>query len=724
MCENNIELLQERFILSQDRISGIRGEHSDKYSSFFERGASHILACMNKLSTAQFDFEELLSGDYDIELDANGYKSILTDVLYQDVNNYENSYLNPDYAAKMLGDKVGGQYCFLYNELMALIPWAYERRLEYIVIYAELFLEMYGVYEDELNEAIKLSGDSARKARMSSESSDSEVALTLDEDKLRHRNNECIYWFYHDNCKLFTYRSVARLLDTSEHSNVLIGNIIDNANLSNVSYLYAYGANITDNEVKLASYINSLSDSKIDSMASCYVNGFVKGYEASGKDLSRKSIVKVEYPIGFERVVRRSIEIFKNYNLDPIFSRDGVFSFEGGPGSRNTYLSSMNKQWIYDHKNDKGYYFDKRFYNRRLEVLEEAFNHYKDMANVFAGPAVIETFGEKDFEPVNKKSSYQYTDKQNKWNVEYLSKAGVINNKYLPRDEYSFTIIAFPIPEIGDEEFFETIFHKTMEINTLDYNSYQKMQQAIIDILDKAKSVHILGQGDNKTDITVMLHTINNPDKETLFENCVADVNIPVGEVFTSPVLKGTNGTLNVSRVFLNGLAYNDLMIKVQDGMIIDYNCSNFDDDKENKKMIFENVLYRHKSLPIGEFAIGTNTLAYRMGRDYNIESKLPILIAEKTGPHFAFGDTCYSHEEDVKTYNPDGKEIIARENECSALRNEDISKAYFNCHTDITMPFEELALIEAVLADGSTIPIIKDGLFVVEGCEELNKPL
>ena len=27
--------------------------------------------------------------------------------------------------------------------------------------------------------------------------------------------------------------------------------------------------------------------------------------------------------------------------------------------------------------------------------------------------------------------------------------------------------------------------------------------------------------------------------KESLFENCVADVNIPVGEVFTSPVLKG-----------------------------------------------------------------------------------------------------------------------------------------------------------------------------------------
>ena len=263
-----------------------------------------------------------------------------------------------------------------------------------------------------------------------------------------------------------------------------------------------------------------------------------------------------------------------------------------------------------------------------------------------------------------------------------------------------------------------------MEINTLDYNSYQKMQQAIIDILDKAECVHVLGQGDNKTDITVKLHTLNDPLKETLFENCVADVNIPVGEVFTSPVLTGTNGVLNVSRVFLNGLAYNDLTIEVKDGMVENYTCANFDDEEESKRMIYENVLFRHDTLPIGEFAIGTNTLAYKIGREYHIEAKLPILIAEKTGPHFAFGDTCYSHEEDVKTYNPDGKEIIARENECSALRNEDISKAYFNCHTDVTLPFEELGLIEAVLPDNSTIPIIKGGLFVVPGCEELNKPL
>ena len=39
----------------------------------------------------------------------------------------------------------------------------------------------------------------------------------------------------------------------------------------------------------------------------------------------------------------------------------------------------------------------------------------------------------------------------------------------------------------------------------------------------------------------------------------------------------------------------------------------------------------------------------------------------------------------------------MARENEVSALRKTDIKKAYFGCHTDITMPYDELGEITAV---------------------------
>ena len=148
------------------------------------------------------------------------------------------------------------------------------------------------------------------------------------------------------------------------------------------------------------------------------------------------------------------------------------------------------------------------------------------------------------------------------------------------------------------------------------------------------------------------------------------------------------------------------------------------DKTEENKKFIHENLLKHHDTLPLGEFAIGTNTTAYKMTNVYDIAEKMPILIAEKTGPHFAVGDTCYKYDEDNTTFNPDGKMIVARDNSVSLNRKEDISKAYFNCHTDITIPYDELGAITIIRKDGSETDIIRDGRFVLDGTQELNKPL
>ena len=125
----------------------------------------------------------------------------------------------------------------------------------------------------------------------------------------------------------------------------------------------------------------------------------------------------------------------------------------------------------------------------------------------------------------------------------------------------------------------------------------------------------------------------------------------------------------------------------------------------------------------MGEFAIGTNTTAYMTAKKYDIESLFPILIAEKTGPHFAVGDTCYSRSEDVRVYNEDGKEIVAKDNSVSVLRKTDPSKAYFACHTDITIPYDELGSIIAYDENKTAYTIIEKGRFVLEGTEELNVP-
>ena len=522
---------------------------------------------------------------------------------------------------------------------------------------------------------------------------------------------ESIYWYVSDYAEERQEYQVREIVDPSLH---FVKDIVMESDLTDLRYLYQYGEYITENEKGTARFLNTFSQEEIDAMARTYTEGFRKCFLVARKDLSKKKTVSIRFHIGFERMIRAAILQFREMGLEPVISR----------GVRRTWVAgaSANKQYDYDHREDRAYYLDKAYVERGLETWKNAFEEEKVHANGMAGPAVIEVFGEEPFSPETKKEAFRYGEKQQQLCVYEMSQRGQITNQYIKGEERSFTIIAYPLPSIGAR--FEEIFAETVKINTLDYMLYRNMQQKMIDVLDQADRVHITGKGANKTDLYVNIWKLRNPEGETAFENCVADVNIPVGEVFTSPVLEGTNGKLHVGQVYLNGLNYKNLEIDFKDGMVEKYTCTNFEDEAENKNYIRDNVLMHHETLPMGEFAIGTNTTAYRMARDYDIADKLPILIAEKTGPHFAVGDTCYSHEEDNLSYNPDGKAIVARENTVSAQRHENPEKAYLNCHTDITIPYDELDKITVIRKDGTTEDIIADGRFVLAGTEALNGPL
>ena len=486
----------------------------------------------------------------------------------------------------------------------------------------------------------------------------------------------------------------------------------------------------------MAQFMNSLPEETVRLMADTYTEGYRKGFEVMGRDLSKKSAVQIRYELGFERMVKAAIQNFREMGLDTILCRSAVWSVNQKAGKKVGYYGTpANRQYEYDHRYDEAIYLNKAFTDRKASVLRVAYEQYKKEAAAYAGPAVIETFGQEGFQPVNKPETNRLDAKQEKLSARAANETAVITNEYMPGDETSFTIIAFPVPEIGRDsrgdlspeqarERFEKIFEETIAINTLDYEKYKTIQQTIIDALDEADYVEVKGKGDNRTDLRVSLHELGDREKETNFENCVADVNIPLGEVFTSPKLSKTEGTLFVGTVYIGDFQFKNLSMTFEDGMIREYACDNFENPEEGKALVKQMILKNHDTLPMGEFAIGTNTTAYAMAGKYGILDKLPILIVEKMGPHFAVGDTCYSWAEDSAVYNPNGKEIIARDNEISILRKEDLSKAYFSCHTDITIPYSELDTIDAVRADGSRISIIADGRFVLPGVEELNVPL
>lgn len=686
------EILQERLELALLRIREIPGEDFQgaellPWKEYFTTVAKFLLLIED---TRQFLEQGKQATATRKELQQRNR------ALYEDIlpENYENSFANPAYAVKMLGEEFGVLVSFLYTEMRSLIGFTYEGRLDELVIRMELFSEVYAAFVYEQQENHKLPTYAAIR--------------------------EILYWFVSDYADVAAEERVREMVCPE---NNFAAAILRTADFTDLRYLYAYGEYVGENELKMAEFMNSLPEETIHTMADTYTEGYRIGFEVTGKDLSKKAVVDVRYQLGFERMMRRALENFEKMGLQPVIYRAASSILYNPSIYKNGFYSvSPNRQYEFDHKDDNALFLDKMYCSRKLEVMHTAFEKYKKEARGYAGPAVVETFGEKEFEPVNKPESLKMTDEQSALLVENRTQMGQLQRQYIIEEERSFTIIAFPIPEVGD--CFEELFRETIQINTLDYKKYQRIQQTIIDALDQADHCEIKGCNGNHTNLKVNLWKLKNPAKETIFENCVADVNIPVGEVFTSPVLEGTNGVLHVTRVFLNGLEYKDLEITFENGKIQNYNCANFATEEENKAFIKENILFRHKTLPLGEFAIGTNTTAYVAAKKLGVESKMPILIAEKMGPHFAVGDTCYSHAEEVKVYNPDGKEIVARDNEVAALRSVNPSKAYFNCHTDITIPYDELAELTAVKKDGDRITIIQNGRFVLPGTEELNEPL
>lgn len=685
------EAVRERLELSQDRIRSIKEEDARlPYGLYFKRTAG-FLGMIRELLTAR--------GIGEKELPESWEKLSLEELsdwnhrLYEDIlpENYGESFANPDYAADCLGKEFGPLLSFLYTELRGCIVYAFEMRLEYIAILCETFLEVYNLFTQAWEEENETPREQAVR--------------------------DALYWYVSDYVDLHLPWRIREGLDPALS---FAADIIMDSDLTDLRYLYQYGEYVSDSERRLAAFMASLPEETIEKMAHTYTEGYRRGFEVMGRDLSKKKTVVVEYQLGFERMIRRAVEQFRSLGLEPVCYRAAVESLNRrSNGKRGYYGTSANRQYDYDHRYDSALYMGNAFKERKLSILKTAYEEYKDLAAMCAGPAVVETFGEEEFEPVNKKTAFSLNDHQQELTLSYATASRQIVNQYMPGDETSFTIIAFPRPEIGPD--FEEIFKETIRINTLDYDTYQKIQQTLIDALDQAEYVRITGREGNETDLTVHLHTLNDPSRETNFENCVSDVNIPLGEVFTSPVLEGTKGLLHVKEVYVREYLFKDLRLEFEDGRVTEFSCGNFDSGKELVKQV---ILNGHSWLPLGEFAIGTNTAAYAMAKKYNIGSKLPILIAEKTGPHFAVGDTCYSFAEDSPMYNPDGKEVIARDNEISLLRKEDMSRAYFSCHTDITIPYNELGDITAVKADGSEILLIQAGQFVLPGTEELNRAL
>ena len=531
-----------RYELAVSRIREMMDEETveEKFRDYFRTVGAFVLLIdetNQKLRSGSFEkysMEELAAWN------AKLYEDILPDV-------YDRSYGNPAYATEKLGAEYGPVLSALYAEIRGAIAYVYEQKIEYLDILFELFVEIYNQFEE---------GPVVKNVQ------------------------DTIYWYASDYCDVFV---ADRILEQVDASRSFATDIIRKSDLTDLRYLYSFGEYISASEIRTARHLLELDESVIAKMADVYTEGYRIGFVNTGKDLTKKKSVNIRYVLGFERVVKKAIENFEKMGLSPVIYRSGVSMLTKRQHLKIGYYGAIaNKQYEYDHRDDQALFLDKKFVERKLEVMQTTYEHCKDLARVFAGPACIEMFGEEPFVPEVKEEVLTLNEKQQELSVSFDSRQSQLVNTYIPGDERSFTIIAYPVPEIGDK--YEEIFDEIIRINTLDAKVYEKVQQTLIDALDQGTCVRILGRNGNCTDLTVQLHALKDREKETIFENCVADVNIPVGEVFTSPVLEGTNGLLHVSKVYLNELQYQDLKITFANGMIADYSCKNFERELENKE--------------------------------------------------------------------------------------------------------------------------------------------
>ncbi len=653
---------------TRELLSAVEGKSDYKYSDFIRRTAGQLLT-LAELETKIDDdyfkrnaFEELKAGNQAFYADIIGER-------------YAKSYANPKVSVAGFGEPMGQMLSYMAASVYPCIRAAYQHRTIDIVRIFAMF---------------------------------NRIAVNLLEG---NKDSKAVHAVIRDSAaEDLQQRYELRYRMSMDPNNRFWADVADTVDLTDLRYLFRFGNYISDNELKLAEYLLTLPKKEIDSMAETMIDAFFRGIASANKSSEGKNAVTYYYQPGTERIVRAANILLREKGLQPTCTLD------------RSSGTSPNRQFDYDHKFDQALYMDEAYADTVIEAHAKAAEVVKDILSSYQGIIALESFGEQPFTPENKKEALKMSEAQRTAEIRQTNTVNQNANRYIDRKNYSFVIIAYPLPEIGGQ--FEAIFDETVKVNTLDSDKYAKIQQVIIDELDRGDYVHIKGRDSNKTDIRVKLFDINDPNKETIFENCVAEVNIPVGEVFTSPVLKGTTGRLHIGEIYLQELKYQNLTLDFKDGWIADYGCDNFKDEAENKAYVRDNLMHTHETLPMGEFAIGTNTTAYVMANQYNIVPLLPILIVEKMGPHFAIGDTCYSWEEDVKVYNPlDGKEIVARDNEKSLNRKTDINQAYLNCHVDITLPYHEIAAITVIGKDGSTSDIIRDGRFVLAGTEALNEP-
>ena len=167
---------------------------------------------------------------------------------------------------------------------------------------------------------------------------------------------------------------------------------------------------------------------------------------------------------------------------------------------------------------------------------------------------------------------------------------------------------------MNTEEFEDFYFN----VCTLDYGRMSKAMDALFDLMNKTKKVHIVGEG---TDLTFSIEGI-------LAKKYMGTFNIPDGEVATAPVKNSVNGYISYNtETRYNGVLFNNIKFEFENGKIVNATSNK---PKELNEILDTDEGSRY----IGEFAIGLNPYIEKPIGDTLFDEKI------KGSFHFTPGDS------------------------------------------------------------------------------------
>ncbi|KQL49979.1 aminopeptidase [Brevibacillus choshinensis] len=181
-----------------------------------------------------------------------------------------------------------------------------------------------------------------------------------------------------------------------------------------------------------------------------------------------------------------------------------------------------------------------------------------------------------------------------------------------------WTVISYPTPAMAQaanmptDTFFDYYFHVCLL-------NYQQMHDAFVplkQLMDETDKVRITGPG---TDLSFSIKGISSII-------CAGKINVPDGEIYTSPVRDSVNGTItfNASTPY-QGTKFSDIQLTFEKGKVV---LAQSNDTKRINEIIDSDAGARY----IGEFAISVNPYIQHPMNDIYFDEKIDGSF------HFALG--------------------------------------------------------------------------------------